>query len=178
MTWKGWLLRWHRRIGAIAVALVLLSAVTGAVLLFRASLFAHAKPRVEPVATPVTLEAIVAAGVAAGDGARATDVGLPGEPDEPWVVWLDDDAETEVYVDGRGRVVGRHAGIDGMGRVLFRLHTGEAIGETGRYLQLLVAVALCLLGLSGVVTLTTRWRARSRAQARRDGNGAGAAEGS
>ncbi len=178
MTWKTSLLRWHRRVGVIAVALVLLSALTGAVLLFRASLFTHAKPRVDPVEHPVALEQIIAAGVAAGDGSRATDVGLPAEPDEPWVVWLDDDDETEVYVDGRGRVVGRHVGIDGMGRVLFRLHTGEAIGEAGRYLQLAVAAALCLLGGSGVVTLLTRWLARRRAQARRDGSGAVGADGS
>ncbi len=161
MKLQSWLLRWHRRTGAVIAALVVLSACTGAVLLFRERLV-PAKPKAEPVEQPVALETIVAAGVAAGDGSPATDLGLPEQADDPYVVWLDDDAETEVYLDGRARVIGRRAGIDGITRTLFRLHTGELLGPFGTVLSLVTAFGMLALAGSGTYTLVSRLRRRAR----------------
>lgn len=161
MTMRAALLRWHRRIGVTVAILLLLSACTGAVLLFRAQLV-PARPRVEPVDTPVSLEAIVAAGVAAGDGSPATDLGLPEQPTDPYVVWLDDDAETEIYLDGRARVVGHRAGAEGITRTLFQLHTGELFGPLGTVLSLFAAIGLVALACSGTYSVLARMRRRAK----------------
>jgi uncharacterized iron-regulated membrane protein len=161
MNLRGRLLVWHRTVGLCIAALVLLSASTGVVLLFREQLGA-VRPEVPEVAQPVTLEAIVAAGVAAGDGSPATDIGLPGAPDQAYVVWLDDDAETEIYLDGAARVVGRHAGREGLTRTLFRLHTGELLGPVGTLLSLLTAIGLLVLVGSGSYVALRRIGRRGR----------------
>ena len=161
MTMRAALLRWHRRIGVTVAVLLLLSACTGAVLLFRAQLVPP-RPRVEPVEQRVSLDAIVAAGVAAGDGSPATDLGLPEEPTDPYVVWLDDDAETEIYLDGRANVIGRRAGAEGLTRTLFQLHTGELLGPGGMLLTLLGAVGLLVLACSGTYSVLARMRRRAK----------------
>jgi uncharacterized iron-regulated membrane protein len=161
MNLRGRLLIWHRTIGLCIAALVLLSASTGVVLLFREQLGA-VRPKVREVAEPVALEAIVVAGVAAGDGSPATDIGLPGAPDEAYGVWLDDDAETEIYLDGAARVVGRRAGQEGLTRTLFRLHTGELLGPVGTLLSLLTAVGLLVLVCSGSYVALRRIGRRAR----------------
>jgi uncharacterized iron-regulated membrane protein len=164
MTVRAALLRWHRRIGITVAVLLLLSACTGAVLLFRTQLVPD-KPRAQPVARHVSLEAIVAAGVAAGDGSPATDLGLPGAPDDPYTLWLDDDDETEVYLDGNANVIGRRAGAHGFTRVIFQLHTGELLGPVGTVLSLVGALGLLALATSGSITLIARLRRRARAVA-------------
>jgi uncharacterized iron-regulated membrane protein len=161
MTMRAALLRWHRRIGITVAVLLLLSACTGAVLLFRAELV-PAKPRALPVARHVALEAIVAAGVAAGDGSPATDLGLPEVPDDPYTVWLDDDDETEVYLDGNAQVIGRRAGARGFTRLIFQLHTGELLGPFGTTLSLVGALGLLVLATSGSISLIARLRRRAR----------------
>jgi uncharacterized iron-regulated membrane protein len=150
-------LRWHRSIGIAIVALALLSATTGTLLVFREQL-APKKPTVDPVERHVSLEAIRAAGVAAGDGSPATDIGLPQSPTAPYVVWLDDDDETEVYLDGNARVVGTRAGLSGLTRTLFRLHTGELLGPLGTVLTLLTGLGILALGSTGIAM--TLWRRR------------------
>jgi uncharacterized iron-regulated membrane protein len=164
MKLRGRLLLWHRTIGLTIAALVLLSASTGVLLLFREQLGA-VRPKVTAVAEPVTLERIVAAGVAAGDGSPATDIGLPGAPDQAYVVWLDDDDETEIYLDGAAQVVGRHAGQQGLTRMLFRLHTGELLGPLGMVLSLLTAAGLLALVGSGSYVALRRVGRRRRAPA-------------
>jgi uncharacterized iron-regulated membrane protein len=161
MTMRAALLRWHRRIGVTVAVLLLLSACTGAVLLFRGELV-PARPRAEPIEERVSLDAIVAAGVAAGDGAPATDLGLPEAPTDPYVVWLDDDAETEIYLDGRAQVIGRRAGAAGVTRLLFELHTGELLGPVGTALSLFAAIGLVVLACSGVYSVLARMRRRAK----------------
>lgn len=161
MTMRAALLRWHRRVGVTIAVLLLLSACTGAVLLFRAQLVPE-RPRAEPVAERVSLDAILAAGVAAGDGSPATDLGLPEEPTDPYVVWLDDDAETEIYLDGHAHVIGRRAGTEGITRILFQLHTGELLGPVGTVLSLFAAIGLIGLACSGVYSVAARMRRRAK----------------
>jgi len=149
-------LQWHRNVGIAIVALALLSAATGTVLVFRSSISTE-PPRVPPVEHPVALDAIVAAAVAAGDGSPATDVELPLHADAPYIVWLDDDDETEIYLDGRARVVGRKAGLSKPTRFLFRLHTGELLGPFGTALTVLTGLGILLLGVTGL-TMSVRRR--------------------
>jgi uncharacterized iron-regulated membrane protein len=140
------------------VLLVLCSALTGILLTFRDRL-SDPPPQAPIVAEHLPLEQIIARAEAAGDGSPATDVQLALEPEQPYLVWLDDDAETEVYLDGAGNVLATRAGRTGITRVLFRIHTGELLGWFGQGLMLTAALGLCLLGWSGF----GMWRSRRRA---------------
>lgn len=153
--------RLHQWVGlAIAVVLVA-SAVTGVALLFRAELSVP-KPTAPPVVHTLPLEALVQIAVAQGDGSPATDIGLPQAPTQPYTVWLDDDAETEVYLAADGRVLGTREGISGLTRWLFRLHTGELFGTVGTVLMLAAGLGLLLMIVSGLAMLWARTIARRR----------------
>lgn len=157
--------RLHQRTGVVLAAVLVLSAVTGVVLLFRAEL-APPRPTAPVVEHPLPLEALIERAVAEGDGSPATDVGLPLRPDQPYTVWLDDDAETEVYLAGDGRVVGTRTGASGLTRLLFRLHTGELLGPLGTAVMLLAGLGLLGLVGSGLLMLWSRTVARRGKRAR------------
>lgn len=154
------LFRLHNATGLAAALLVVLSATTGGVLLFRDALGVE-PPEAPLVAQPLTLEQIVAAAEREG-GAPVTDLGLPQAPEEPYHAWLDDDAETELWLDGEGRVLARREGKAGLTRWLFRLHTGELLGVFGQFLMLALALGLCLLAWSGVGMWWSRRPGRRR----------------
>jgi len=104
------------------------------------------------------LDALVAKAVAAGDGSPATDVGLPLTPKAPYVVYLDDDAETIVYLDGNGNIVETRESAGGFTRILFQLHTGEMLGTTGQVIAVVTGLGLCSLVVSGLAMLLSRRR--------------------
>ncbi len=155
------LFKLHNAVGLAAAVLVLISAVTGGILLFRSAI-SFVPPEAPVIAEHLSLEQIVAAAEREG-GAPVTDLGLPQAPEQPYHAWLDDDAETELWLDGAGNVLARHEGASGLTRVLFKLHTGELLGVAGQILMLLVALGLCLLAWSGVGMWWSRRRpARAR----------------
>lgn len=158
MTRRAWF-RLHQWIGLPSAALLVLSAVTGLVLLFRAEL-SPPRPQAPEHCERISLEQLVARAEAAGDGSPATDIALPQGEREPFTVWLDDDAETEVYLAADGRVLGMRAGAQGLTRFLFRLHTGELLGSVGTALMLAVGVGLLALVTSGLCMLWARTLAR------------------
>lgn len=153
------LFKLHNTVGLAALVIVLISALTGATLTFRSQL-ASERPSAPVVAEHLSLEAIVAKAEAAGDGSPATDISLPQAEDQPYLVWLDDDAETEVYLDGAGEVIETRAGRKGLTRILFMIHTGELLGWFGQALMFAAALGLCLLAWSGF----SMWRSRRRAR--------------
>lgn len=151
----------HQWVGLSLAAFVVLSAVTGAVLLFRSNL--KDPPPVAPeVAKHVPLETIVTEAVAAGDGSPATDIALPLESGQPYTVWLDDDAETQVFLDGNAEVLGTREAVGSLTRVLFELHTGALLGAFGTVLSLLTGLGLTVLTASGLLMLLARRRARRK----------------
>jgi uncharacterized iron-regulated membrane protein len=139
------------------VLLIVSSASTGILLTFRDRL-RDAQPQAPIVAEHLPLEQIIARAEAVGDGSPATDVQLALEPEQAYLVWLDDDAETEVFLDGAGNVLATREGRSGLTRVLFRIHTGELLGWFGQGLMLASSLGLCLLGWSGV----SMWWSRRR----------------
>lgn len=151
----------HNGLGLGVLAIVLVSATTGAVLTFRGQL-SDPPPEVAVVERHRTVDELVAVAVAAGDGSPATDVTLPLEPTDPYVVWLDDDAETVLYLDGAGNVVETRSERGKLTRFLFRLHTGELFGVVGQALMLFAAIGLCVLGWSGFSMWWSRRRAKQR----------------
>lgn len=154
------LFKLHNTLGLSAALLVLLSAITGGILLFRESL-SFVPPEAPVIEKHLPLEAIVAADEQEG-GAPVTDLGLSLAPEQPYHAWIDDDAETELWLDGAGNVLARHEGKSGLTRWLFRLHTGELLGVFGQILMVTVALGLCLLAWSGVSMWWSRRRARRK----------------
>lgn len=147
--------RIHEWTGLISAALVVLVSVTGGILLFREQ-FKTPPPVVTPLADHATLEYIVEQAAAQGDGSPATDISLPLEETDPYVVWLDDDAETVVYLDASGTVVQTRQTASGWTRWLFRLHTGEIWGALGRWLMVVASVGLILLAWTGLSMTLSR----------------------
>jgi uncharacterized iron-regulated membrane protein len=151
----------HNKLGLGILALVLISALTGALLVFRSQLDA-APPKAPIVAEHLSLEQLIAKAEAVGDGSPATDIQLARAPEQPYLVWLDDDAETQVYLDGAGNVLATREGKRGLTRVLFRLHTGELLGVFGQALMVLTALGLCTLAWSGLGMWWSRRRPKNR----------------
>jgi len=149
--------RLHQSLGLWLSALLVLSALTGSILVFRGYL-KQPTPKVDPVENHLRLDALVAKAVAAGDGSPATDVGLPLSPKAPYVVYLDDDAETIVYLDGAGNIVDTRASAGGFTRLMFQLHTGEMLGTPGQVITVATGLGLCSLVVSGLAMLLSRRR--------------------
>jgi uncharacterized iron-regulated membrane protein len=153
------LFKLHNTVGLAVLWLLLVSALTGIVLSFRTK-FDFQPPPAPIVAEHLSLEQLIAKAEAAGDGSPATDIQLSLEPEQPYLVWLDDDAETEVYLDGAGNVLATREGKRKLTRILFRLHTGELLGVFGQALMVGTALGLCTLAWSGF----GMWRSRRRGQ--------------
>ena len=148
----------HNALGVGASAFLLLIAVTGVLLTFRGQ-FKRPRPTVSPVETALGVEALVATAEAAV-GARATDVALPKTPTAPYVVWLDDAADTVVFMDGSGAIVEQRSNKGGWMRVVFGLHTGEILGVPGQALSVLSGLSLALLSMTGLAMFRRRRLAR------------------
>ena len=152
------LFKLHRTIGVAAMAVLLLTSLTGAVLVFRDSFKAGPPPRAPAVETPLALEALMARAVAAGPGDPVTDITLPGDDGDPYEFWLDDDAETVVFLAGDGTVLGSRTTAGGFTRWVFRLHTGAIAGTPGELLVFVGGLSLAALGVTGVWMVAARRR--------------------
>lgn len=154
------LFKLHQAVGLAAALFLLLSALTGTLLVLRGSLGDGPPPRAPVVEQPLALEVLMARAVAAGPGDPVTDIALPGEPDRPYVFYLDDDDETVVYLAGDGTVLATRTTAGGLTRVLFRLHTGEIAGVAGETVTFLGGASLLILVTSGLMMIVSRRRAR------------------
>lgn len=157
----------HNSAGLALALFVVLSAITGALLTFRGQINtleqgAFERPTAPVVAEHLSLEAIVAKAEAAGDGSPATDISLALEPTDPYLVWLDDDDETEVYLDGAGEVLATRKTKKGLTRLIFQLHTGELLGLAGQGLMLVTALGLLALAWSGVAMWWSRRKPKAK----------------
>jgi uncharacterized iron-regulated membrane protein len=152
------LFKLHQTVGVAAAAVLLLTSVTGAVLVFRDSFKHGPPPRAPVIETPLALEALMARAVAAGPGDPVTDITLPGDDGDPYEFWLDDDAETVVFLAGDGTVLGSRTTAGGVTQWLFRLHTGAIAGTPGELLVFVGGLSLAALGVTGVWMVAARRR--------------------
>ncbi len=157
MSVRRQLFRAHQAVGVVAGLVLVLSAVTGMLLVFREALGPGPPPQAPVVAQPLSLEALIATAQAAGPGDAVTDIGLPSAPDRPYVFYLDDDDETEVYLAGDGQVLGQRPTV-GLTRTLFRLHTGEIFGSPGKVVNVAAGTALVVLVVTGGWMIAARRR--------------------
>lgn len=158
----------HSWLGGVMALVLVAVALTGVMLGFRAA-FREPPVTVQPLPAgqpAADVSTILEQAVAAGDGSPATDVSIPQRSDAPWVVWLDDDAETRVYLDHAGRVVKTHREAGAANRTwmrwFFLLHTGELFGVAGQAASIASGVAIVVLTASGLAMLFSRWRPRRR----------------
>ncbi len=153
--------RLHQWVGLGVAAVLVLSAITGVLLLFRGQLKTP-PPSAPAVEHHLGLDEIVASARAAGDGSPVTDVSIPQSADAAYVVWLDDDVGTKLFLDGRGKVIERRVEAEGFTRWVFLLHTGELLGPVGLVLMLVAGLGLLTLIYSGLAMLWARSQARRR----------------
>lgn len=153
------LFRLHQSVGAGIAAVLLLIASSGVVLIFRAC-FRRPPPVAPAVAAPLGLEALLARATAEAGGEAITDVTLAVEPGEPYVFFVDDDAETAIYMAADGAVLERRETANGPMRFWFRLHTGELLGLPGQGLALAAGVGSAALIASGLGMMWSRRRRR------------------
>lgn len=152
----------HQTVGLAAALVLLVTALTGGVLTFRESFKAGPPPRAPRVEAPLTLEALIARAEAAGPGDPVTDITLPSAPEDPYQLWLDDDAETVVYLAGDGAVLGTRATAGTWTQWLFKLHTGAIAGTPGELVVFVGGLSLAGLGVTGVWMFAARRRRRPK----------------
>ena len=146
----------HNAVGVAACLFLSIIAITGVLLTFRGN-FRPSNPKVTPGEHVLGIEALVAIATAEV-GAPATDVEIPSKEGAPFVVWLDDEDASIVFMDGAGTIVERRSRKGGWLRVIFKLHTGEILGLPGQALSVLSGLSLLLLSLSGLGMVLARRR--------------------
>lgn len=160
MSGRAWR-RWHRWIGLASALLIATVTVSGIALIFREALRTPLPRVTATTSARPSLDALAAAASAAAGGAAVTDITLPSGTEEPYQVWLDDEAETRVLLDGSLAVIeaapSKRRGLTGW---LFAIHTGEALGASGRALSAMTGLALLGLLASGFVISRRPGRAR------------------
>lgn len=152
--------RLHQSVGAGIAAALLMVAASGVVLIFRAA-FRRPTPVAPEVAAPLGLEALLARATAEAGGEAITDITLAVEPGEPYVFFVDDDAETAIYMAADGSVLERRETARGPMRLVFKLHTGELLGLPGQGLALAAGVGSVALVASGLGMIWSRRRRRT-----------------
>jgi uncharacterized iron-regulated membrane protein len=163
MSLRRRLFKMHRAVGVGVASVLVITALSGALLVLRDYLRAAPPPCVVAVGEPLGLEALLARAVAVGPDDRVTDITLPGEGDESgghYVFYFDDDAETVVYLAGDGVLVDRRETAKGLTRWLFRLHTGEIAGPSGETVVFASAIGLLVLTVTGLLMSFARRRLR------------------
>lgn len=160
MSLRRQLFKIHRVVGIGAAAVLVVTALSGALLVLREYLRAAPPPCVIATGEPLGVEALMARAAAIGPDERITDITLAGEADEPHVFFFDDDAETVVYLASDGALIDKRETANGFTRWLFRLHTGEIAGSPGETVVFGSAVALLVLTASGLMMALARRRAR------------------
>lgn len=152
------LFKLHSTLGIAAAVFLMIAALTGAALVFRDQFKPGPPPRAPVVETPLALEVLMEKAVAAGPGDPVTDITLPSGEGDPYKFWLDDDAETIVFLAGDGAVLGTQKNAVWWTRWLFRLHTGEVAGLPGQLLVFVSGLSLAALGVTGVWMVAARRR--------------------
>ena len=163
MTLRRRLFKMHRVVGIAAATVLVVTALSGALLVLRESLRPAPPPCVVATGEPLGLEALMARAAAVGPDELITDITLPGEAGGPYVFFFDDDAETVVYLASDGALIDKRVTANGFTRWLFRLHTGEIAGTPGETVVFGSAVALLVLTASGLMMAIARRRARPAA---------------
>ena len=163
MTLRRRLFKMHRVVGIAAATVLVVTALSGALLVLRESLRPAPPPCVVATGEPLGLEALMARAAAVGPDELITDITLPGEAGGPYVFYFDDDAETVVYLASDGALIDKRVTANGFTRWLFRLHTGEIAGTPGETVVFGSAVALLVLTASGLMMAIARRRARPAA---------------
>lgn len=160
MSLRRQLFKIHRLVGVGAATVLVVTALSGALLVLRGYLRAAPPPCVIATGEPLGLEALMARAVTHGPDEIITDITLPGESGDPHVFYFDDDAETVVYLASDGTLIEKRETANGLTRWLFRLHTGEIAGSPGETVVFASALALLVLTASGLMMVMARRKAR------------------
>ena len=148
MSLRRRLFKLHRAVGVGVAAVLVITALTGTLLVLRDYLRAAPPPCAVASGEPLGLEALMARAVAVG----------PDELVTHYRFYFDDDAETVVYLAGDGAVLETRVTANGLTRWLFRLHTGEIAGPSGETVVFASGVGLLVLTVTGLLMTIARRR--------------------
>lgn len=153
MSKRAKLFRVHQSVGVLAVAFFTVTAITGLLLTI-----AHLKGEEVPVASNqellVSLESLVEAASSEVDAGEPTGIVFASADQPSFRVDFDDPGHTRVYLDGSGEVLASHPA--GRRFSILSLHTGRAGGVLGQLLAALNALALLLMGYTGLAMARAR----------------------
>lgn len=161
--------RFHRWLGVGAALILVVSGLTGSVLVFREEIDAALNPwllHAEPAATKAPLQQILDDARRQFPGVPPTRVRMPRSRDGTYELWLGDAPERYVYADPyRGTLLGARRPNEFFTGWLFLLHSHLLAGEVGEQVAGLGALALLMLSVTGLVVWWPRrapWRAWTR----------------
>lgn len=151
----------HRYLGLIVGAVMVVTSVTGSVLVFRHEIDAWLNPdllHVTPRGETVSIDEVTASVRRTFPGDAPRLIQLPTDEHRPYKVWL---AETgrHVFVDPYdGAVLGSRGEREGLMGWLFALHVDLLAGPIGSWIVGLSGFALFALILTGLVLWWPGWR--------------------
>ena len=158
--------RLHRWLGVSAGALLIVTGLSGSLLVFRQEIDAALNPhllRTEPAATRVPLQQILNGVRQQYADPAPTRVRMPRSRDATYEVWLGAAPERYVYADPyRGTLLGARRPTEFLTGWLFLLHSHLLAGAVGGQVAGVGALALVLLSVTGLVIWWPRrapWRA-------------------
>jgi uncharacterized iron-regulated membrane protein len=159
---KRLLYQLHKYLGLTAGVVLLLSALTGSLLVFGDALEWILYPelqRVEPGRAHAPLEALVAQARAAYPEGKPAFLRLPRSQSETVQVYMNADDGPRVYLDPyRATVLGIRKPHETFKGFVFALHTQLFAGKAGETVVGLAGLSLVVLALSGIVLWWSGWR--------------------
>lgn len=158
----------HRWLGLATGTLVALLGVTGSLLVYGDAIDRALNPGllvVEPAGEPALPGAALRTAWTGIEDLAPRSIGLPFEPDDPYVVYGSAGGEEiEAYVDPyRGELLGTREHDSGLVGTTFALHAELLGGEAGHQVVGWLGVALLLLAATGVVVWWPRLSRLKRA---------------
>lgn len=171
---KKWLLRVHRYVGLLAGLLLVMSGLTGSLLVFSDEIDEALNPgllHVTPRESRASLQSVVDGVRTAYPHDKLLRIRMPRAPEGVYEFWINSNEGLRVYVDPySGVILGSRFPHGTLKGFLFALHTQLFIGETGKTVVGIGALSLLALGMTGVLLwwpgrrklsrgFTIKWRA-------------------
>lgn len=152
--------RIHNFVGLVVAAFAVVVGLTGILLTFRGS-FRQPRPVAPVVERHLPLMELIGRAEVEG-GAEVTDITLPQEDEAPYVMWVDDDEGSMIFLAGDGSLLEKRPEGNPITGFIFQLHTGAIAGRPGELWMALVGMGFVALSVTGVAMWWSRRRPKRK----------------